>query len=232
MAKAKEEKESKKNKGGKPREKSQEKPREKSQDKLDAKTPEKRKVKVVSEEGYVPRLKEKYLGSIVPSLIEKFGYKNRFQVPRLEKVVLNVGMGKAIQNAKLLDAAVKELALITGQQPIVTRAKKSIASFKIRAGMPIGCAVTLRGERMYEFLDRLCSMALPRIRDFRGLSDKSFDGRGNYTFGIKEQLIFPEINYDDTMGTHGMDITIVTTARSNPEGKLLLDLLGVPFRAA
>lgn len=212
MVKSKGTKEFKKAKGGKPRDKQEE--------------------EIRIEEGYVPRLKDRYRKTILPSLMRQFSYRNALQVPRPEKVVINVGMGEAIQNAKLLDSAVKELALITGQRPIVTTAKKSIASFKIRAGMSIGCSVTLRGDRMYEFLDRFCSIALPRIRDFRGLSDKSFDGRGNYSLGIKEQLTFPEIRYDDVMVTHGMDITIVTTAKSNQEGKALLELLGMPFRTS
>lgn len=212
MVKSKGTKEFKKAKGGKPQDKQEE--------------------EIRIEEGYVPRLKDRYRKTILPSLMQQFSYRNALQVPRPEKVVINVGMGEAIQNAKLLDSAVKELALITGQRPIVTTAKKSIASFKIRAGMSIGCSVTLRGDRMYEFLDRFCSIALPRIRDFRGLSDKSFDGRGNYSLGIKEQLTFPEIRYDDVMATHGMDITIVTTAKSNQEGKALLELLGMPFRTS
>jgi len=212
MIKSKGTKEVKKTKGGKPQVKQEE--------------------AIRIEEGYVPRLKDRYRKTVLPSLMQQFSYRNALQVPRLEKVVINVGMGEAIQNVKLLDSAVKELALITGQRPIVTTAKKSIASFKIRAGMSIGCSVTLRGDRMYEFLDRFCNIALPRIRDFRGLSDKSFDGRGNYSLGIKEQLIFPEISYDDVMATHGMDVTVVTTAKSNQEGKALLELLGMPFRTS
>jgi large subunit ribosomal protein L5 len=181
---------------------------------------------------YVPRLKDRYAKTVLPRLMEQFGYTNRFRVPRLSKVIVNIGMGKAVQNPKLLETAVKELAQIAGQQPVVTTAKKSIASFKIRVGMPIGCRVTLRGNRMYEFLDRLTSVALPRIRDFRGVSPKSFDGRGNYTIGIREQLIFPEIHFDQIAEPHGMDITVVTTAKSNPEAKALLELLGMPFRAS
>ena len=187
--------------------------------------------KVLSEQSYTPRLMDQYKKTVMPRLKQQFAYRNQYQVPRVEKIVLNVGMGKAVQEAKQLDVAAKELALITGQRPVVTTAKKSIAGFKIRSGMSIGCCVTLRGNRMYEFLDRLCSATLPRIRDFRGLSEKSFDGRGNYSIGIKEQLIFPEIRYDDTIGIHGMDITIVTTAKSNQEGKILLELLGMPFRS-
>ena len=177
-----------------------------------------------------PRLKERYLKEIQPLLMKEFSYKNPMQVPRLSKVVLNVGMGEAITNVKLLDAAASELALLTGQRPILTKAKKSIAGFKLREGIPIGCKVTLRGDRMYEFLDRLLGIALPRIRDFRGLSSKGFDGTGNFTIGIKEQLIFPELKYDEIAAIHGMDITIVTTARNNEEGKSLLKYFGMPFR--
>jgi large subunit ribosomal protein L5 len=198
----------------------------------EVKKPAALKVEAPAAGDYVPRLKDRYSKAVLPKLMEQFGYKNRFRVPRISKVIVNIGMGKAVQNPKLLDAAVKELAQIAGQQPVVTTAKKSIASFKIRAGMPIGCRVTLRGNRMYEFLDRFCSVALPRIRDFRGVSPKSFDGRGNYTIGIKEQLIFPEIRFDQIAEPHGMDITVVTTAASNPEAKALLELLGMPFRTA
>ncbi len=176
------------------------------------------------------RLKEKYKKEVVSALMTEFKYKNVMQVPKVEKIVLNVGMGEAISNMKLLEAAVKELAAITGQRPVITKAKKSIATFKLREGMPIGCMVTLRGDRMYEFLDRLISFALPRIRDFKGVSGKSFDGRGNYTLGVKEQLMFPEIKYDEIAAVHGMDIVIVTTAKTNEEGKKLLNLLGMPFR--
>jgi large subunit ribosomal protein L5 len=176
------------------------------------------------------RLKERYQKEIIPSLMKEFSYKNPMQVPRLSKVVLNVGMGEAITNIKLLDAAANELALLTGQHPVMTKAKKSIAGFKLREGTPIGCKVTLRGERMYEFLDRLLSVALPRIRDFRGVSTKGFDGSGNFTIGIKEQLIFPELKYDEIVAIHGMDITIVTTAGSNEEGRSLLRYFGMPFR--
>jgi len=179
---------------------------------------------------YIPRMKERYRDTVVPALVKQFGYKNPMQVPRLEKVVLNVGLGEAIQNAKLLESAVNELTMITGQKPVVTKAKKSISGFKLRQGMAIGCKVTLRGERMFEFLDRFFNVALPRIRDFKGVSPKSFDGRGNYSLGLKEQLLFPEIKYDEVDVTHGMDITIGTTARSNDEGKALLGLLGMPFR--
>jgi large subunit ribosomal protein L5 len=190
----------------------------------------KAKVKPSAAGTYIPRMKERYRQTVVPALVKQFDYKNPMEVPRLEKVVVNVGMGEAIQNAKLLEAAVHELTLITGQKPVVTRAKKSISGFKLRQGMAIGCKVTLRGERMFEFLDRFFNVALPRIRDFKGVSPKSFDGRGNYSMGLKEQLLFPEIKYDEVASTHGMDITIATTARSNDEGKALLGLLGMPFR--
>ena len=177
-----------------------------------------------------PRLKERYQREIVPALMKHFRYTNALQVPRLRKVVLNMGLGEAVQNAKILDAAVEELAAITGQRAAVTRAKKSEAAFKIRAGMPIGCRVTLRGARMYEFLDRFLSAALPRIRDFRGVSPKSFDGRGNYALGVKEQLIFPEVTYDKVDMVRGMDICLETTARTDEEGRALLEHLGFPFR--
>jgi large subunit ribosomal protein L5 len=177
-----------------------------------------------------PRLKESYRQQVIPALMKEFGYKNLMQVPRLDRVVLNVGMGEAIQNVKLLESATSELGVITGQRAVVTKAKKAIAGFKLRQGMPIGAKVTLRSDRMWEFLDRLMTVALPRIRDFRGVSPKAFDGRGNYTLGLKEQLIFPEIQYDSVASIHGMDITIVTTARTNDEGKALLRHLGMPFR--
>lgn len=176
-----------------------------------------------------PRLKERYKKEIVPALMKEFSYKSVMQVPRLEKVVLNVGLGEAIQNIKLLDSIQKELTDISGQKAVITRAKKAIAGFKLRAGMPIGCMVTVRGDRMYEFLDRFISLALPRIRDFRGVSPKSFDGRGNYSLGIKEQIIFPEINYDKVELMHGLDVVICTSARSNDEGRALLRQLGMPF---
>jgi len=179
----------------------------------------------------VPRLKEAYRNQIVPALMKEFGYRNPMRVPRLERIVLNVGMGEAIQNVKLLESAAEELGVITGQRAVITRAKKAISGFKLRQGVPIGAKATLRGDRMYEFLDRLVSIALPRIRDFRGVSPKAFDGRGNYTLGLKEQLIFPEIKYDHVASIHGMDITFVTTARTNDEGKALLRELGMPFRA-
>ena len=184
-----------------------------------------------NEHQFAPRLRETYREQVVPALMKEFSYGNLMQVPRLERIVLNVGMGEAIQNVKLLESASNELGIITGQKPVTTRAKKAIAGFKLRQGMPIGAKVTLRRRRMWEFLDRLISLALPRIRDFRGISPKAFDGRGNYTLGLKEQLIFPEIEYDSVASIHGMDITIVTTARTNDEGKALLKHLGMPFRA-
>lgn len=176
-----------------------------------------------------PRLKEKYKKEIIPLLMKEFSYKNVMQVPKVVKVVLNVGLGEAIQNIKLLDAAQKELSLITGQRAVATKAKKSIAGFKLREGMPIGCKVTLRGDKMYEFLDRLISVALPRIRDFKGVSGKAFDGMGNYSLGIKEQFIFPEIDYDKVEMAHGMDVSICTSAENDAESKALLKHLGMPF---
>jgi large subunit ribosomal protein L5 len=178
------------------------------------------------------RLREKYLKEVVPGLQSRFGYKNVMQIPRLEKVVINMGVGEATQDAKVIDAAVNDLTLISGQKPVVTKAKKSVANFKLRAGTAVGCKVTLRGKRMYEFLDKLFNVALPRIRDFRGVSPQSFDGRGNYSLGLKEQLIFPEINYDKIDKVRGMDVVIVTTAPSDEEGLELLKLLGMPFRAS
>ncbi len=186
--------------------------------------------KKAARDGSPPRLKDLYRNEVVPRMMKEFSYSNPMQVPRVERVVLNVGMGEAIQNVKLLESSVAELALITGQKPVVTRAKKAIAGFKVREGMPIGTKVTLRGSRMYEFLDRLLNIGLPRIRDFRGVSPKAFDGRGNYTFGLKEQLTFPEIKYDDVAAIHGMDVTIVTSAQRNDEAKSLLAHLGMPFR--
>jgi large subunit ribosomal protein L5 len=188
------------------------------------------KPKAVQEPSGPPRLKDHYHTKVAPALMKEFSYKNRMEVPRLERIVVNVGMGEATQNAKLLDAAVKELGVITGQRPVVTRAKKAIANFKLRKGLPIGTKVTLRGKHMYEFLDRLVTIALPRIRDFKGVSPKAFDGRGNYTLGLKEQLIFPEIKYDEVASIHGMDITVVSTAKTNDEGKALLKHMGIPFR--
>lgn len=176
------------------------------------------------------RLEELYKREIVPALMKKFEYTSIMQVPKIEKIVVNMGVGEAKENPKLLDSAVEELAIITGQKPVITKAKKAIAGFKIRAGMNIGTKVTLRGERMYHFLDRLLSIALPRVRDFRGVSPKAFDGRGNYAMGVKEQLIFPEINYDKVDQVRGMDIIIVTTARTDEEGRELLKAFGVPFR--
>jgi large subunit ribosomal protein L5 len=175
-------------------------------------------------------LKELYDKEIVPKLIETFKYKNVFEVPKLEKIVLNIGLGEAIHNIKMLDAAKEELKLITGQAPVITRARKSIAAFKLREGMPIGCMVTLRRKQMYDFFEKLINIALPRVRDFRGISGKAFDGRGNYTLGIKEQIIFPEIDYDKIDTIKGMNITVVTTAKNNEEGKELLKLMGMPFR--
>lgn len=176
------------------------------------------------------KLKEKYIKDVVPALMKTFNYKNPMQVPKLEKVVVNMGVGDAIQNPKALDAAVADLAQITGQKPVITRAKKSIAAFKVRAGMAIGCKVTIRGDRMYDFLDKLFNVALPRVRDFRGVSTRGFDGRGNYTLGLKEQLIFPEIDYEKVEKIRGMDVIIVTTAKTDEEAKELLRLLGMPFR--
>jgi large subunit ribosomal protein L5 len=176
------------------------------------------------------RLREMYLDQIRPQLREEFNYRNDLEVPKLEKIVVNIGVGEAIANNRALDAAVSDLATITGQKPVVTRAKKSIAAFRLRAGMPIGAMVTLRGDRMYEFLDRLMNTALPRVRDFRGVSPRSFDGRGNYTLGLREQLIFPEIEYDKIDKTRGMEVSIVTTAKSDEEGRRLLGLMGMPFQ--
>ena len=176
------------------------------------------------------RVQEKYLNQVKPALIETFKYKSVMQVPKLDKIVINMGVGDAMSNAKALDWAVEDLTQITCQKPIITKAKKSIAAFKLREGVAIGCKVTLRGEKMYQFYDKLVSISLPRVRDFRGLSKDSFDGRGNYTLGIKEQLIFPEINYDKVFKIRGMDIVIVTTAKTDKEGRELLTLLGMPFR--
>jgi large subunit ribosomal protein L5 len=178
----------------------------------------------------MPRLKTLYENEVRPQLIKEFNYHNVMEVPRLQTVVLNMGLGEAIQNIKILDNAVEELALIAGQKVVITRAKKSIASFKLRENMPIGCMVTLRRERMFDFLDKLIHIALPRVRDFRGVSPKSFDGRGNYTLGIREHIIFPEINYDKIDKVKGLNITIVTTSKTDEEGRALLKLLGMPFR--
>ena len=176
------------------------------------------------------RLKDKYKKVIIPALMKEFSYKNIMQVPKITSIVLNVGMGEGIQDIKLIEAAVKELTTISGQKAVITRAKKSIATFKLREGMPVGTMVTLRGDRMYEFLDKFISFALPRIRDFKGVSPKSFDGRGNYALGIKEQIIFPEISYDKISNMHGMDIIMVTSAETNEEGRSLLKHMGMPFR--
>lgn len=179
----------------------------------------------------MPRLHDYYKSDVVPKLREKFGYKNPMQVPKLEKVILNMGLGEAIENIKILDSAAEEIAIITGQKPVITKARMSISNFKLRAGVPIGIKVTLRRDRMYYFIDKLLAVALPRVRDFKGVSPKGFDGRGNYTMGVKEQIIFPEINYDKIDKIKGMNITIVTTARNDEEGLELLRLLGMPFRA-
>ncbi len=176
------------------------------------------------------RLKEVYTKEIIPQLMKEFGYKNVMQVPKLEKIVINMGLGEAIQNVKILDSAAEEIATISGQKAVITKAKKSIASFKLRQGMPIGCMVTLRKDRMYEFIDRLMNISLPRVRDFKGVSAKGFDGRGNYSLGIKEQLIFPEIDYDKVDKVKGLNISIVTTAKTDEEGRALLKIMGMPFR--
>ena len=178
---------------------------------------------------FMPRLKDRYHKEIVPALMEEFGYRNVMEVPRLQKIVVNIGMGEALQDVKALDAATRDIATITGQKPIITRAKKSIAGFKLREGNPIGAKVTLRGNRMYDFLDRMCNISLPRRRDFRGVSPDSFDGRGNYTLGFKEQLVWPEIDYDSIDKIRGMEVTIVTTAETDEEARRLLQLFGMPF---
>ena len=185
-----------------------------------------------TEQAVAPRLYDRYKAEVVPALTKQFGYKNPNQVPKLEKIVLNMGLGQAVANPKIVDAAVEELRAITGQKPIVTRAKKAIASFKLRAGVPIGAMVTLRSARMWEFFDRLRTLALPRTRDFRGVSRKAFDGKGNYTLGLREQIIFPEINYDRIDVIKGLNISFVTTAKTDEEGRALLQHLGMPFRAA
>jgi large subunit ribosomal protein L5 len=176
------------------------------------------------------RMQEVYESEIVPKLQEKFRYKSPMQIPKMKKIILNMGLGEAIQNIKILDSAAQELAQIAGQKPVITRARQSIAAFKLRKGMPIGCMVTLRGDRMYEFFDKLVNIALPRVRDFRGISSKALDGRGNYTLGIKEHIIFPEIDYDKIDKIKGMNITIVTTAQTDDEARTLLDLMGMPFK--
>jgi len=199
------------------------KEKDKSKEKMQEKSSPKTK--------YVPRLKEKYRKEVVPSLMKKFGYRNIMQVPKLEKIVVNIGVGDAIQNVKLLDASVNDLTLISGQKPIIRRAKKSISNFKLRAGAPIGCCVTLRRGRMLDFFDKLVNIAIPRIRDFRGVPTKSFDGRGDYNLGVREQLIFPEVDYDKVEKIKGMNITICTTAKTDEEGLELLKALGMPFRS-
>ena len=176
------------------------------------------------------RLKERYVKEVMPAMSKEYSYKNVMAIPKMEKIVINIGLGEAIQNAKLLDNAADELGQITGQKPVITKAKKSIASFKLRKGMSIGCSVTLRGKRMYEFFDRLVNTALPRVRDFRGLSTKSFDGRGNYTLGLRDQLIFPEIDYAKVSKIKGMNVCVVTTAKTDDEARTLLRLMGMPFR--
>jgi len=178
----------------------------------------------------MPRLKDKYQSEVVPALVDRFKYKNVMMVPKVNKVIINMGVGAAVQDAKAMDSAVKDLTAISGLRPVITRAKKSVAAFKVREGMPVGCMVTLRGDRMWEFLDKLINVALPRIRDFRGVSPRSFDGRGNYTLGIREQLIFPEIRYDDVERVQGMNIVIETSAETDEEGLELLKALGMPFR--
>ena len=176
------------------------------------------------------RLKDYYLKNVVPALVKEFNYKNPMQVPKLEKIVINMGLGEAIQNVKIIDSAVQELAAITGQKPIVIKAKKSIATFKLRQGMPVGCSVTLRKKIMYEFFDRLVNAALPKVRDFRGISPNAFDGRGNFSIGLQEQIIFPEVDYDKVEKIKGMNITIVTTAKTDVEARFLLKMMGVPFK--
>jgi large subunit ribosomal protein L5 len=179
---------------------------------------------------YTPRFKQRYSETVVPALKKQFNYKSAMEIPRLDKVVINMGLGSAVQNSKIIDAAVTELGMITGQKPVVTKAKKSIASFKLREGQAIGAMVTLRKDRMWEFLDRLITFALPRVRDFRGVSIRAFDGRGNYTLGIKEQIVFPEIEYDKVANIHGMNVSFVTTAKNDEQGRALLTELGMPFR--
>ena len=202
-------------------------------EKAEAPKPEKvaDKASVKAPKGYKPRLKADYEDRIVKAMTDKFGYKNRFEVPKLEKIVINMGVGEATQDKKRVETAAAEMQAISGQKPVITKAKKSIAQFKLREGMPIGCKVTLRRERMYEFLDRLVTIALPRVRDFRGLNPKSFDGRGNYAMGLKEQIIFPEINYDQIDQVRGMDVIITTTAKTDEEARELLRLFNFPFPA-
>jgi large subunit ribosomal protein L5 len=212
--------------------KAEQKPKKGKKEKDDRAKKEKPEADPGVEPGYVPRLQVRYREEILPLLMERFNYKNRLQAPKLRKVVVNMGVGEGLKDAKLLDAAVEDLATVAGQRPAVTRAKKSVASFKIRKGMAIGCKVTLRGARMYEFFDRLVNVAIPRIRDFRGLPPDSFDGHGNYTFGIKEQIVFPEIDYDKVVKIRGMDITLNTTAKTDEEAFELLRSLGMPFRSS
>lgn len=178
----------------------------------------------------MPTLREKFEKDVVPKMMKEFGYKNHMQVPRLHKVVVNMGLGEALQNPKIIDSSSKEMAAITGQKPVVTRSRKSIANFKLREGLPIGCMVTLRNERMYEFLDRLINVAIPRVRDFRGISRRSFDGQGNFTMGVREQIIFPEIDYDKIEKIKGLNVSIITTAETDEEGRALLTHLGMPFK--
>lgn len=187
-------------------------------------------MKEMTERKYIPNVKGRYRERVVPELMKKFNYKSIMEVPRLVKIVVNMGVGEAITDAKVLDAAMKDLTIITGQLPCVTRSKRAIAGFKLRAGVPVGCCVTLRRDRMYEFFDRLVNVAIPRIRDFRGLSPRSFDGHGNYTFGVREHIIFPEIDYDKILKVMGMDITIVTSAKTDEESRELITLLGMPLR--
>lgn len=176
------------------------------------------------------RLRDKFEKDVIPKMMQEFGYRNKMQVPRLHKIVVNMGLGEALQNPKIIDSSAKEMAAITGQRPIVTRSRKSIANFKLREGLPIGCMVTLRKERMYEFLDRLINVAIPRVRDFRGISKRSFDGKGNFTMGVREQIIFPEIDYDKIEKIKGLNVSIITTAKTDEEGRALLKHLGMPFR--
>jgi large subunit ribosomal protein L5 len=185
----------------------------------------------MAEAAYVPRLLERYRSRVVPALRERFHYSNPMQVPRLDKISLNVGLGEALQNPRLLEAAVEELAALSGQKPVITKSRQAIANFRLRAGQSIGCMVTLRRARMYEFMDRLVNVALPRVRDFRGVSPSAFDGRGNYSLGIREQIIFPEVNYDKVEKIHGLNVTIATTAKTDDEGRALLAELGMPFRS-
>ncbi len=213
-----------------PKQKEAKKETKKEEAKKEAAPKKKEAAPKQKKEAPTPRLKERYRTVVVPDLMKEFSYKNVMQVPRIQKVVLNVGLGEAIQNIKLLDSVQKELSVITGQKTVATKAKKSIAGFKLRKGMPIGCKVTLRGDRMYEFLDRLISVALPRIRDFKGVSVRAFDGKGNYTLGIKEQFIFPEIDYDKVEMVHGMDVAVCTSANTDAEARALLRHLGMPFR--